>query len=376
MRIVVVGSSFAGMTAAEELRKRLGKRADIVVLDRSDRFVFRPSLPWLVFGERDPEDISVPLRPLLRAKGVRFIQADVEAIDPERNTVRTDAGEHRYDFLVLAAGATSPVRAPAHLARHGFAPLWIGEALRLRRALHRFTGGGAVVALHPRSPIACAAYEYVFQLAAFLRRRGARRKSRITFVTYEELPFAIGGLTAVRSMERWLTQEGIRFMPRTFIDAATDRTVTLANNYVLRSDLLIYIPPFRGAEWLQQVPGLTDKEGFIITDANMRTHAYGNVFAAGDAVALPGPKSALMAEMQAKTVATNIAADYGFAEHTAYNSVMGCMLDLGPGRGLLSIRKPVPQQGETKTYFVLPSAINRLGKLALEQYFLRSRLGM
>lgn len=374
MRIVVVGSSFAGMTVAEELRKRLGKRADILVLDRSDRFVFRPSLPWLVFGDRDPEDISVPLRPLLRAKGVRFTQASVESIEPERNTVRTDAGEHRYDYLVLAAGATSPIPAPAHLAEHGFAPLWIREALQLRRALHRFTGGAAVVAMHPRSPLACAAYEYVFQLAAFLRRRGVARKSRVTFVTYEERPFAIGGSTAVRAMERRLGEEGIRLMPRTFIDAATDRTVTLANNHVLRSDLLMYIPPFRGAEWLQRVPGLTDKENFIIVDANMRTHAYGNVFAAGDGVALPGPKSALMAELQARTVATNIAADYGLAEHTAYNSAMGCMLDLGPGRGLLSIRKPAPQQGPTKTYFVLPGALNRLGKLAFEQYFLRSRL--
>lgn len=42
--VMIVGGSFAGLTAAFELKRLLGERARIVVLDQSDQFVFIPSL--------------------------------------------------------------------------------------------------------------------------------------------------------------------------------------------------------------------------------------------------------------------------------------------------------------------------------------------
>lgn len=374
MQIVVVGGSFAGMTAAEQLGKLFGEKARVSVIDPSDQFEFRPSLPWLVFGGRQPKQISVPRRPLLQSKGVEFVRAEAQSVNPKENTIHTSKGPMQYDYLVLATGGTSPPTRPPALAARGFAPLWIDEALRLRRELAAFSGGSAVVALHPRSPLACAAYEYVFQLSHYLRRRGLRKQTTVTFVTFEHKPFEFGGPAAGAMTGRWLKEEGIRFMPNTFIEATTEKAAVLANRRVISARLLLYIPPFQGNELLRSVPNLTDGDGFVLTDGQLRTYAHGNVFAAGDCVSLPGPKSALISELQAKTVATNIAADHGLAEHTTYKSVMGCMLDLGPGRGLTSFRKPAPQQGKTKTYFVLPGSINRLGKLAFEQYFLRRQL--
>lgn len=375
MRIMVVGGSFAGVTVAEKLRKLFGRRAHVSVIDSSDRFQFRPSLPWLVFGRRQPSQMSVPREPLLDSRGIEFIQQTVTELDPKRGSLRTGDGKHHYyDYVVIATGgSTPPVRPPA-FAERGFAPLWIDEGLRLRNALVNFSGGSIVFALHPRSPLACAAYEYIFQLSHFLRARDLRNRTTITFVTYEEKPFAIGGPQASAMMERWLKDEGIRFMANTFIDKTTKNAVYLANNHVLSTQLLIYIPPFRGSDLLRSVPDLTDADGFVLTDTQLRSYAYVNVFAAGDCVSLPGPKSALLSELQAKTVATNIAADCGLATHTDYKSTMGCMLDLGPGRGLTSFRRPAPQQGQAKTYFVMPGAINRLAKVAFEQYFLRRRL--
>jgi len=40
----IVGSSFAGFTAAMELAKRLDGRHCIVVISHRERFIFRPSL--------------------------------------------------------------------------------------------------------------------------------------------------------------------------------------------------------------------------------------------------------------------------------------------------------------------------------------------
>jgi 2-polyprenyl-6-methoxyphenol hydroxylase-like FAD-dependent oxidoreductase len=50
-RVVIVGSSFAGLTAAFELRKRTRGRHPVVVLDPRPDFTFIPSLIWVPFGE-------------------------------------------------------------------------------------------------------------------------------------------------------------------------------------------------------------------------------------------------------------------------------------------------------------------------------------
>jgi NADH dehydrogenase FAD-containing subunit len=60
---VVVGSSFAGMTAALELRKRLDARYEVVVLDPRADFTFIPSLLGLL--EVVAGYLSLPT-PLLR----------------------------------------------------------------------------------------------------------------------------------------------------------------------------------------------------------------------------------------------------------------------------------------------------------------------
>jgi sulfide:quinone oxidoreductase len=67
-QVVVVGSSFAGLTAALELRKHLDEHHRIVVLDRRADFTFIPSLVWLPFGKRQPEDITFPLAPVYERK--------------------------------------------------------------------------------------------------------------------------------------------------------------------------------------------------------------------------------------------------------------------------------------------------------------------
>src|SRR6516225_9811766 len=104
-RIVIVGSSFAGLTAALEVRKLVGDRHEIVVLDPRDHFTFIPSLIWLPFGLRDAEDVTFPLAPMYGKKGIRFINEAAAKIDPVGRTVTTDSGEElAYDRLFIGTG--------------------------------------------------------------------------------------------------------------------------------------------------------------------------------------------------------------------------------------------------------------------------------
>src|SRR6516165_5817683 len=104
-RAVILGSSFAGLTAALELRKRVGDRHEIVVLDPRADFTFIPSLIWLPFGIRQAKDVTFPLAPLYASKGIRFINEAATTIDLDGYLVRTGSGQElRYDKLFIGTG--------------------------------------------------------------------------------------------------------------------------------------------------------------------------------------------------------------------------------------------------------------------------------
>lgn len=373
-RVLILGGSFAGFETATTLRRLAGDDVQITVIDRSDRFEFRPSLPWVVFGERRARDTWVSLPALLARDRVTFVHDYIEEIDASANVVRTRNGQHQYDFLVIALGGTSPIPEPDGFNGHGYAPLWLNEGIRLQHALQDFDGGPIVIAFHPRSPLACAAYEFVFQLDAYLRQRELRGRSPIAFVSYEDKPYAIGGTRASDMIRDWLGEANVLFFPNTFVERVTERYVRLHDGPSIRSDLLMYIPHYLGSPVVRNVPDLTDADGFVETDRTMRSHAYPNIYAAGDGVSFPGPKTGLMAELQGRTVATNIAAELGIGQRTEYSSMLGCILDLGPGRGLMTVRRPAPKHGPVRTYAVLPGVLPRLGKMAFEKYFMHVRL--
>jgi sulfide:quinone oxidoreductase len=69
---VVVGGSFAGMTAALEIKRKGKEEHKVVLIDKSPLFLFIPSLIWVSFGRREIKDISFKKEEVLRKKRGRF----------------------------------------------------------------------------------------------------------------------------------------------------------------------------------------------------------------------------------------------------------------------------------------------------------------
>lgn len=69
MTTVVIGGSFAGMTAALEI-KRKDKDHKVILIDKSPLFLFIPSLIWVPFGRRDIKDISFRKEGILTKKAL------------------------------------------------------------------------------------------------------------------------------------------------------------------------------------------------------------------------------------------------------------------------------------------------------------------
>lgn len=104
-RVVIIGGGFAGIAAAKRLRYAA---VEVVVIDRTNHFVFQPLLYQVATGGLAPSDISVPIRWLLRKqRNTRVVLADVTRIDVARRRVELDGGRdaETFDYLIVAAGA-------------------------------------------------------------------------------------------------------------------------------------------------------------------------------------------------------------------------------------------------------------------------------
>ena len=121
-RVVVLGGGFGGLYTALKLDALDGWKDDapprVTLVDRADRFVFKPMLYELVNETMKDWEVCPEFEDLLRPTDVRFRNAAVvdvrpnegEAPYPKPNrggvVVLADESELEYDYLVIGVGAT------------------------------------------------------------------------------------------------------------------------------------------------------------------------------------------------------------------------------------------------------------------------------
>jgi NADH dehydrogenase len=107
-RVVIVGSGFAGLSAARELEAR--EDVEITLVDRTNHHLFQPLLYQVATGGLNPSEIASPVRSLFRnAPRTSVVLGSLEKIDLEQRAVELEGDKTRlsYDYLVLALGGKS-----------------------------------------------------------------------------------------------------------------------------------------------------------------------------------------------------------------------------------------------------------------------------
>jgi demethylphylloquinone reductase len=138
-KICILGGGFGGLYTALRLSQLPwlpSQRPEIVLVDQSDRFLFLPLLYELMSGELQTWEIAPPFEELLSGTGIRFIQAPVQQIDLDQQTVALGNGHIlSYDRLVLALGAeTLPTQIPG-VADYALNFRSLADAYRLEERL-------------------------------------------------------------------------------------------------------------------------------------------------------------------------------------------------------------------------------------------------
>ncbi len=342
--ILVLGGGFGGVMAAERLAEVLSSEHQITLVSRRRQFIFYPALVRLAFGKCEEEDIVFDLRETMLNRRIRFIEADVERIYPyaRKVTVTGDEfkGELKYDYLVLALGRRLATERVTGFREHAHHLLTISAALRFGEAVREFKEGRAVIGYCPGARLVVPVYETAFALSRFLEEQGLHERTSITLVSPERPDYQLAGAEMADALHSALDEHSIQFLPNFPISQVTEDQVRTDKGLGIGYDLLMLIPPFQGASAVAEMGAdLTDREGYLSVDREMRVPGAPGMYAVGDCVRFEGPKMGQMAVRQAEVAAANIIATIeGRENRETYNHEMMLVIDEG-GRDSIYLHK-------------------------------------
>ena len=331
--VLILGGGFGGVVAAERLALTLAPEHQITLVSRSSRFTFYPALVRLAFGKCDAGDISYDLREAMLDRRVRFIEAEVARVDLSARKVMLAGGEIRgeieYDYLIYALGRRLATEEVPGFFEHAHHLLGTEAALRFGKAIDNFQGGHACIGSCPGARLDVPVYETAFALSRLLEERSGP-STRITVITPEHPTNAPPGMADLaRAMRPALDAHGIKFLPDFPVRKITAGHLLSDDGLKLEYDLLMLVPPFRGASALSNT-GVTDEDGFVRVDPGMRVCGVERVYAVGDAVNFEGPKMGHMAVRQAEVAAGNLVAELeGRTASAVYAHEMMLVVDEG-----------------------------------------------
>ena len=333
-RVVVLGAGFGGLELTTQLSTALGDAMNIVLVDRSDAFVFGFSKLDVLFGHQPPAAIRHPYAAIVKP-GVRFVQATVQSIDPAARRTVTDAGSFDADVLVVALGADYDVAATPGLVEAGHEFYSVDGAVRLRDGLSRFEGGPAIVGVCGKS-FKCppAPSETALLLHDYLTARGRRSATEISLVMPFGTPVPPSPDTS-QALLAAFAERGITFVKDQLVKALDParKVAVLSDGTELPYALFLGIPVHR-------VPQ-------VVVDSGLATHAYDwvpvnkatletkfpGVYAVGDVNGVGTPKAGVFAEGSAQVVADAIIAGLrGGPAPDAYKGRGSCYVEFGHGQ--------------------------------------------
>ena len=335
-RILVLGAGFGGITAAIELRRRLGERVDVTVVERKERFLMGLSKLWALDGRRPiskgERDVAA-----LASHGVQVRRGTVQRIDLVGRTVHVSGEPLPYDQLVIALGADlAPDAVPGFETAHN---LYDPAAIpRLAEAMRSFDAGRVLVAI-AAMPFKCppAPYEAAMLLSSLFRRRGVRDRVEIELTTPEPRPLPAAPASCGSDLQLYLRAKGVTYSPGLKpVRVDPDARVVHYDGGATRSyDALVGVPVHRAPAVVREA-GLTDASGWIPVDPHTLRTSHADVHAVGDVTVVrtpsgkPLPKAGILAEGEAKVVAANIAAEVLGEPATArYDGRGACFIELG-----------------------------------------------
>jgi NADH:ubiquinone reductase (H+-translocating) len=392
-RVVIVGAGFAGYETARSLRKiasRTDSEIEIVLVNPTDYFLYLPLLPEVAAAVVDPRRVTVSLPATL--PGVRLALGTVHSVDLEgRKVGYTDPeGNERaidYDRLVLAAGSVNKLLPIPGVAEHAHGFRGVPEALYLRDHVIRQIELAAVTDDQGERDARCtfvvvgagytgtevAAQGPLFTDAIMARHpelAGQKVRWLLADIADKVLPELSPRLS--RTATKVLRSRNVELFLGDTVEEATADGVRLRSGDFVPTRTLAWCVGVR-PDPLVKGTGLPTQQGRLVTESTLVVPGHPEVFACGDAAAVPdltrpGHVTAMTAQhasRQGKLAGHNVFASLNGGSLKKYkHHDLGFVVDLGGGKAAANpLRIPLggfPARVVTRGYHLMAMPGNRL----------------
>jgi NADH dehydrogenase len=328
-RVVIVGGGFGGLHLVRHLEKQLKRgEAQVTLVDRSNFSLFTPLLYQVATGELPPHAVAYPLRVPLAKAGFRFLRTQVEAIDVDKKTVRTEDGEIAYDHVVIVPGSVTNDFGIPGVKEHALVVKWLEDGRAVR---HRILSTFEDAALIPdperrREMLSFAivgAGPVGVELASSMRDLmdhtlrdiypdiDVRSEPTITLLDGSDrvVPGMDPRLSAIAQRE--LERLRVRVMLKTLVSEVGERSLRTKDGTMLTANTVIWAGGVKTNPLVAAADLAHAKDGRLVVDTSFRVGGRDDVLALGDAAYFeqdgkPLPMLAQVAVLQAPAAAANV----------------------------------------------------------------------
>ncbi|ADB51265.1 NAD(P)/FAD-dependent oxidoreductase [Conexibacter woesei] len=336
--IVIAGGGFGGYYAARTLEKQLPQHSARITLVNDVNFMlFTPLLPGAAAGTLEPRHVVVPLREQLKRTDLWL--GHVTGADPGRNQLVVDSLDGRrhelhYDQLVVALGSISRTLPIPGLAEHAVGFKTLSEAIALRnRVITMLEIAETVHDAEQRAEFLTfvfvgagyAGLEGIAELQDFvtdvidLYPRCRVQGVRFMLVEARDRVMPEVAPRLADFAQRELRGRGIEIRTNTTVEALDERSVTLKGGEVVPARTVAWTAGVKPHPVVARLGLPLERGGRIEVDQTMRVRGHDDVWAIGDAAAIPdparkgelSPPTAQHAIRQGRRVARNVAAELG-----------------------------------------------------------------
>lgn len=252
----------------------------VSLVNRGSSALYSGMVPGLVAGHYGLDDCSIDLRRLCDLAGVRFLQAEIEGLDPAARELQLEGRPPlRYDRLSLDLGAVTDLPATCSEAMavkplEPFLAWWQRWLTQPPARPLRIRGGGAAA----------------IELALAMAQRGVR-----TTLLLRGEALGLGNAAANQGAERLLLRSGITVQRQVAEDEPADLACTGSR-----------APAWLAASGLPVDPA---GSGRVLTDSSLQVIGWPELFAAGDCAVIEGaprPASGVWAVRATPILAANL----------------------------------------------------------------------
>jgi len=354
-RIVIIGGGFAGYYAARSLCSTVRDKAEVVILNPTDYFLYLPLLPEVAAGVLDPRRVTVSIPGT--APRVDLVLGSASGVDMDEHRVSyRDADGRRaslaYDRLLITTGSVNKLLPIPGVAEHARGFRSIAEALYLRDHMIRqieladsaddpaerdarltFVVVGAG---YTGTEVAAQGVLMTTGLAGKHPRLAGRRPRWLLVDTADRVLPGLGANLATTAA-RVLRRRGVEVRTGASVAEAMAESIRLSDGSHIGTRSLIWCVGVR-PEPLVQSMGLDIRQGRLVVDEYLSVPGQPDVWACGDVAAVPDltrpseitPMTAQHAQRQGKRAAGNIAATFGHGTRRPYkHHDLGFVVDLG-----------------------------------------------